>query len=405
LFQFVKTNARWLATGFLLLLASSFGQTFFISISGGEIRREFDLTDGQFGLLYMGATLAGALTLVWLGQIVDRWTARRVILTIIPVLALGGISLAVSSSIPLLALSLYLLRLFGQGMMVHTAYTLIGRWFSAGRGRAVSLSALGLNTGMALLPMAAVLCMASLGWRNMWLLAAAILLLIIMPITAMLAKVERVPSEPAASSARPPVKDWTRAAVLRDPCFYMLLLGMLPPAFISNTIFFHQVHLAQLRGWPLEVFASAFMIYAVVTVLNVLLSGQLIDRFSAMRLLTFYLLPFGVGCLVLGFVDAPWAVFAFMVLYGISDGFSLTLYGSLWPEVYGTRFLGAIRSVIVAISVFASAIGPGLGGLLIDSCVPFPAQIASMGLYCIPICGFLIPVTRHIRARQQILGK
>lgn len=402
--QFVKTNARWLAAGFLLLLSSSFGQTFFISISGGEIRREFSLTDGQFGLLYMGATLAGALTLVWLGQIVDRWTARRVIITIIPVLALGAMALAFSSSVPLLFLSLYLLRLFGQGMMVHTAYTLIGRWFSAGRGRAVSLSALGLNTGMALLPIAAVFCMASFGWRNIWLLAAVILLLIVLPLGAMLAKVERVPSGPAASNARPPVKDWTRAEVLRDPCFYLLLLGMLPPAFISNTIFFHQVHLAQLRGWPLEVFASAFMVYAVVTVLNVLLSGQLIDRFSAMRLLTFYLLPFGAGCLVLGFVAEPWAVFAFMVLYGISDGFSLTLYGSLWPEVYGTRFLGAIRAVIVAISVFASAIGPGLGGFLIDSGVPFPAQIASMGLYCLLVCGLLAPVTRHISARQRILG-
>lgn len=402
--QFVKTNARWLAAGFLLLLASSFGQTFFISISGGEIRREFNLTDGQFGLLYMGATLAGALTLVWLGQIVDRWTARRVIIAIIPVLALGAMAMALSSSVPLLFISLYLLRLFGQGMMVHTAYTLIGRWFSAGRGRAVSLSALGLNTGMALLPLAAVLCIASFGWRTMWLMVVAVLLVIVLPLVAFLAKVERIPSEPAAINARPPVKDWTRAAVLRDPCFYLLLLGMLPPAFISNTIFFHQVHLAQLRGWPLEVFASAFMIYAVITVLNVLLSGQLIDRFSATRLLTFYLLPFGAGCLVLGLVEAPWTVFAFMVLYGVSDGFSLTLYGSLWPEVYGTRYLGAIRAVIVAISVFASAIGPGLGGFLIDSGVPFPAQISAMGVYCILVCGLLLPVTRHIRARQRVSG-
>ncbi|MFD0391360.1 hypothetical protein ACFQ4K_33920 [Tistrella bauzanensis] len=80
---------------------------------------------------------------------------------------------------------------------------------------------------------------------------------------------------------------------------------MLPPAFISNTIFFHQVHLSQLRGWPADVFASAFTGYALVTVAAVLLAGQLIDRFSARALLPAYLLPMGAGCLLLGLVDAP----------------------------------------------------------------------------------------------------
>jgi len=56
--QFVRNNGRWLAAGFLLSMFSSFGQTFFIGLSGLEFQKRFDLTGGEFGLLYMVATLA-----------------------------------------------------------------------------------------------------------------------------------------------------------------------------------------------------------------------------------------------------------------------------------------------------------------------------------------------------------
>jgi sugar phosphate permease len=133
--KFLLDNARWLTAGFLLLFASSFGQTFFISLSGGWVRKEFGLSNGEYASLYMGATLAGALTLVRLGTIVDRIRACRVIALIVPVLALGAIGFAFSFNMPMLFASLFVLRLFGQGMMVHTAYTTLGRWYSAERGR------------------------------------------------------------------------------------------------------------------------------------------------------------------------------------------------------------------------------------------------------------------------------
>lgn len=56
LFQFVKSNFRWLAGGLLLTVFSSFGQTFYISLFSKQIRKTFDLTDGNFGTIYMIAT-------------------------------------------------------------------------------------------------------------------------------------------------------------------------------------------------------------------------------------------------------------------------------------------------------------------------------------------------------------
>ncbi|MFH6786412.1 MULTISPECIES: hypothetical protein [Methylobacterium] len=96
--------------------------------------------------------------------------------------------------------------------------------------------------------------------------------------------------------------------------------------------------------------------------------------------------------------------FAFMLLYGVTDGISLTLFGALWPEVYGTRHLGAIRGAVVAIMVLGTALGPFLSGLLIDAGVPFAGIVIGMGLYCLGVSGALLLVRRrfigHLRRRR-----
>ena len=86
---FLRRNFRWLIAGFLLTWASSFGQTFFISVFAGEIRAAFGLSHGEWGGLYAGATMASAAVMVYAGGLTDRFRVRR----IGPVI-LGGLALA-----------------------------------------------------------------------------------------------------------------------------------------------------------------------------------------------------------------------------------------------------------------------------------------------------------------------
>lgn len=404
-FLFLRDNVRWVLSGFLLFFLSSFGQTFFLSLCAGDIRREYALSHGEFSALYMTATLASALFLARLGQVVDRYSARRVALPTLLVLALAATAMALSRHVLLLFATLFLLRLSGQGMMSHLAFTLMGRWFSARRGRAVALATLGLNTGEALLPLLFVALSAALGWRGTWGLIAGTLVLALGGVASLLA-VERVPRGhearvEAGARVPPPARDWTRAEVLREPLFYPVLLAMVPPAFIGNTLFFHQVHLAELRGWPPGTLASAFPLYAAMTVVFALVSGQLVDRFSARALLPFYLLPLGSALLLLALRPEAWSAFAFMGLYGITNGFSLSLFGALWPELFGVKHLGSIRAVIVPVLVFASAVGPGLAGFLIDGQVGFTAQLSAMGISCIGISLVMLGLARRVSATTE----
>lgn len=398
---FLGENARWLAGGFLLCFFSSFGQTFFIALSGGEIRAEYGLSNGEWGSLYMLATLASALTLPRFGRIVDHVSVSRTVLIIAPGLALACWLMSVSTSVILLGLTLYLLRLFGQGMMTHTSITAMGKWYAGHRGRAVSLATLGHQTGEAVLPIAMVSLFAWIGWRNSWLAASLFLLLFALPVIFALMRVERTPRLTDKPEVRRTARDWTRAEVLRDALFWIMLMGVLAPAFIGTTIFFHQAYLVELRGWEREAFASAFIVMAAMTILFALVCGFLVDRFGAVSILPFYLLPLAAACFALALIPAQYGIFVFMALLGLSYGLSSTLFGAIWPEIYGTLHLGGVRAITVAAMVFSSALGPGLSGVLIDLGVFYPTQIFSMGVYCLAASVLMLFVARKLNERTE----
>jgi len=385
MFEFIRHNFRWLAGGFMLTYFSSFGQTYFISASVSEWQATFELSHGQFGRLYMFATLASALCLPLIGRLVDLVPAHRMVALVIPVLAGASLLAGYASSIPILVVAIFLLRLFGQGMMTHIALTTTGRWFVAERGRAISLVVLGHQGGEATIPLAFAAITIAFGYRVGWSVAVVVLLAVGLPFAYWCYRKPRVPHGQlsAEKGTQPEVRSWTRKEVLRDPVFWVLLTGVLAPAFIGTTIFYHQNYLTALHGWPPQLFATSLLVMALTTVGCALLAGAAIDRFGATSVLPFFLLPLSAACFALAYSGPQLTLFAVMVLLGVSYGISSTLFGSLWPEIYGLANLGAIRSVTVAAAVLSTAAGPGLTGTLIDRGMGLPAQMNFIGAYCL----------------------
>ena len=49
-----------------------------------------------------------------------------------------------------------------------------------------------------------------------------------------------------------------------------------------------------------------------------------------------------------------------------TSGFSMTIVGALWAEIYGIETIGSIRALSSALMVLASALSPAIMGWLID---------------------------------------
>jgi MFS family permease len=189
--------------------------------------------------------------------------------------------------------------------------------------------------------------------------------------------------------------------MLRDARFYGLLPGLLAPAFIMTGVLFHQVHLVDVKGWTLAGFAASYPLYAGSATAASLGVGWLIDRYGAIQILPFYLLPLALSLALLGISDSLWAAAVFMTLMGATAGAATIVLGALLPELYGTAHLGAIRALSIALLVFATAISPGVIGWLIDQGLSLNLQFRVMSVYtvaCAVSFALLLPSLRTYRA-------
>lgn len=403
--QFARAHRNLLAFGFSLAFFSAFGQTFFIALFNADLRSAFGLSHGGLGTLYGLASLTAAALMFGIGPLIDRVDLRLYTGLAAAGLAAACLFMAAVPAGSLLALYLALagLRFTGQGLMSHVSVTVMARSFTQGRGRALSLASLGFAGGEAVFPPLAVAVITQVGWRQSWTLFGCALALGLVPLLLWLLRGHppRRPSDgsgPATTRIGP--RHWSRAEVLRDLVFFLLLPAMLTPAFVVTGVFFNQTTLVEAKGWTLPLFASGYAVHALATVTATLGTGILVDRVSGLRLFPTVLMPLAAGLVCLACVDHPAAIFGFMALSGSTVGAFNVASSALLVELYGTSHLGAIRSLSVSLMVVSTAASPIVMGWLLDGGV----GIETILLLCAAGIGLttgLVPLALR-RARRRL---
>ena len=137
-----------------------------------------------------------------------------------------------------------------------------------------------------------------------------------------------------------------------------------PSIFTGFAVF--QSFIQSSKGWGPYIIAQSFMSYSILSVLTLLVSGFLIDKYTSRKLLIYMNIPLLISISVLFYFDSSITAFVFLGLVGISNGFANILGSSIWAELYGVKYIGAIKALTTALMVFATAIGTALFGLLID---------------------------------------
>lgn len=403
--RFLTDNAPWLAAGGMLTFGSSFGQTYFIALFAAEIRGTFELSHAAWGGAYALGTLASAALVLIFGGLADRWPAPSFALLVLAGLALSCLALSALPAAWMLPAVICGLRFFGQGMLPHLAMVLAGRWFVAARGRAVSIMTLGFTAGEMVLPLIFVQLLALAGWRGSWAVAALIPVLL-MPAIALLLRRSRQPKgradEAETGSAGLDGRHWTRGEVVGHWLFWALMPAVLALPIFGTAFMFQQVHMIEQKGWDLATYFALFPLYPLSQIGFLMLGGMAVDRFGAGRVLSVALLPFAVATSVFAVGETVWVAVPGFVLIGAMMGLSAASLGALWPELYGTRHHGAVRSVASSTMVFGTALGPVLTGGLIDVGIAYEHQLLAITLYVVGVSAFAAWALTRARSGKTV---
>ena len=214
---FLRANMKYLSAGVVLTFSSSYGQTYFIALFAAQIMSAYTLTDGQWGAIYSVSTTASAILMFWAGALTDILRVRVLACFVMPALAVVCLAMALNHSVVWLVAIVFLLRFLGQGMMSQLATVSMARWFSARRGLALSIAAMGFAFGQATLPVVVAGLFLVIDWRTVWVIAAA-MLAVVFPLILRLLSAERTPhslSEEASSTGMGG-RHWDRRRPFRE---------------------------------------------------------------------------------------------------------------------------------------------------------------------------------------------
>ena len=400
--QFIRDNTPFLATGVLLSLLSCFGQTFFISIFGGEIRTEFALTNGDWGLIYMIGTGASAVVMVWAGGLADMFRVRSLGVVVAVALAAACTAMSINTSATLLVLVIFALRFLGQGMLAHVSVVAMTRWFIATRGRALAIAGLGFMAGEATLPLLMVWLKTLVEWRTLWIWFAAICLIAGFVLYHLL-RLERTPHAEAAEDSAAGLlgRHWTRAQAIGHPLFWLMVPAVVFFSAFGTVFWFQQVPFAEAKGWSHLALVAVFPLGTIMLGVSSIIYGWAIDRFGAIQLLPFYILPY-VAAFILHWASGSLLVTGLaVVLMGLAGGGHATLIAACWAEFYGTRYIGSIKAAAAALMVLGSALGPGISGVMIDAGIGIEVQMLGFA-GCFVVAAIL--QTAASRMAQRLAG-
>tara|TARA_B100000575_G_scaffold260672_1_gene233804 strand:- start:177 stop:1379 length:1203 start_codon:yes stop_codon:yes gene_type:complete len=364
--KFIFQDPKLLMYGFLIIFFASYGQTFFIALFNDDIKKLYNLSDGQFGMVYAISTTLSSLLLINFAKLIDFVDLR--IYSFLVTLGLLLPCLAIyflPENIIFLFIIIFALRFFGQGAMSHAGITSMTRYFGENRGKAISVGNLGGMLGVMFLPILIVYLNRTFDFKQIWLICS-ISIILFLPILYYTLSNQNERQIKLNNSIKEGKKIWTTLQVIKDRKFLIFLPLTISFSFIGTGLMFHQIFIFSQKGWTIEMLGTGFIFLGAFSIVGLLFGGPLIDLLNPRKAIIFLLLPIFLGIIVLFFFNNFYFLIIYMSLYGLNLGISAPFTGSLWAELFGLESLGTVKALFHAIAVLASALSPVVFGYIID---------------------------------------
>jgi predicted MFS family arabinose efflux permease len=317
----------------------------------------------SLGFTFTALTIAACSPFI--GRLLDRYPARRIV---IPCTAIYGIAFAslafLTSHLSHLLAVFFVLGVVGNGTTQLGYARVISAWFDRERGRALAAVMAGSGLGSMVFPPIAQALISAYGWRVAYGALGGIILLLGLPFAiAFLYEPQAPPDEPRHQPWHADVPLWQSILSFR---FLGIVAALLLFSFATNGLYAHWAALLTDRGFPAGRAATVLSVAGLAALTSKLSTGYLLDRFFAGRAVAGLLAACAVGFLAVLYGHATWLAFAAAVLVGIGMGAESDAVPFLLTRYFGLGRFSELYGYTWCIYAVAGALGPLAMGQMFD---------------------------------------
>jgi MFS family permease len=341
------------------------------------------------------AAISMAIWSPLLGQMLDRYGPRRVIL---PCLTIYGCAIA---SLALLHPHLWqfyaiciLLGTIGNGA-AHLAYSrAISTWFNHRLGMALAFVMAGAGLGSMILPFFAQTIISRAGWRAAYLSLGGLAMAVGLPLTWRYIR-ERSPLHHEASTSLNSGPTWQQG--FRSFPFFIIVAVLFVNSVAMNGTVTHLAALLTDRGISPGGAALSASLLGGSSLLGRLAVGWVLDRFFGARVAFVVFLITAGGILLLARADTLLMGCIAAGLIGVGAGGEADITPYLLTRYFGLRAFSTLYGITWTFYAIAGAMGPVILGRAFDTTGSYTALLTLLAMALALAGGLMLLLPRYAR--------
>ncbi len=343
--------------GVFASFASVFIFTFGVFLK--PLSEEFGWSRTQVSGGFALAAMTVALASPFIGRLVDRFGSRAVILPSATIFAAAFASLAwLTPSLPHFYGILFLMGAVGNGTTQLAFSRAVVQAFDSHRGLALAVMLAGSGVGSMVMPSLAQALIDQWGWRATYRTLGVLIVLVVLPLTALLIPGQTRSTVRAARRGLP--------AAVRSRLFWRFLAAFFLMSLAVNAPLAHLSALLTDRGVTPRAAAFAASLLGGATIAGRFLTGWLVDHWPASRVTSILFAASGAGLLGLELSARPEWAFVSAALIGLGMGAEADVIPYLISRHFDIESFGELYGLAFSAFALAGALGPLILGRVFD---------------------------------------
>ena len=343
---------------------------------------ELGMTESQLGMITAFYFIPVAILAIFVGRALDKYSVKNFMMIGSIIYAVGLFSLSFINSYWSLVMIYLTILALGSIMMGNLAVAkLISNWFDKNAGRALGIAAIGISFSGVVLPLVVDPLLDLVGWRNVYVIFAAVVLFIILPIIFFV-----VIDDPKTVNQ---VKDGLKRDIeeeslpqemnskdlLSKKVFWVISLAF-AFQFLSmmGVIAFLPIHASKMGldeiwnilGFPVKQYVFAYTLAAFGGVLGKLIFGYLMDLMRAAYPSMIAMSLQAIGIFGFTYFSEPSIFFLSALIFGLGYGAATPLMTACYLRAFGSHNLGKARGISSPIVAPLQPIGILITSILIS---------------------------------------